>query len=281
MSSEFGKLLRISVFGQSHGKAIGVIMDGLPAGEAVDLEELNAFLDRRKPGKNSLSTARRETDLPVFLSGLENGVTCGSPLCAVMENADQHSSDYSLFRDNPRPSHADYTAFVKWGGQADMRGGGHFSGRLTAPLCVAGGIAKQILARRGVYVGAHLASVGTVEDMPFPLYPTQELFAEIAAKPFPVLDVSGGNVTAKTNRAGGILGGITTGMPLVLRTAIKPTPSILKPQRTVCLPDMAETELQITGRHDPCIAHRAVPVIEAVTAAVLLDVLLEGNHGTF
>ena len=363
MSSEFGKLLRISVFGQSHGKAIGVIMDGLPAGEAVDLEELNAFLDRRKPGKNSLSTARRETDLPVFLSGLENGVTCGSPLCAVMENADQHSSDYSLFRDNPRPSHADYTAFVKWGGQADMRGGGHFSGRLTAPLCVAGGIAKQILARRGVYVGAHLASVGTVEDTPFPLYPTRELFAEIAAKPFPVLDggagermqaeilaarqegdsvggvvecaaaglpaglgdpmfdgmenrlavalfgvpavkgvefgggfasarlrgsenndpftVSGGNVTAKTNRAGGILGGITTGMPLVLRTAIKPTPSILKPQRTVCLPDMAETELQITGRHDPCIAHRAVPVIEAVTAAVLFDVLLEGNHGTF
>lgn len=363
MSSEFGKLLRISVFGQSHGKAIGVVMDGLPAGEAVDLEELNAFLDRRKPGKSSLSTARREADLPVFLSGLENGVTCGSPLCAVMENADQHSSDYSLFRDNPRPSHADYTAFVKWGGQADMRGGGHFSGRLTAPLCVAGGIAKQILARRGVYVGAHLASVGTVEDTPFPLYPTRELFAEIAAKPFPVLEgsagermqaeilaarqegdsvggvvecaaaglpaglgdpmfdgmenrlaaalfgvpavkgvefgggfasarlrgsenndpftVSGGNVTAKTNRAGGILGGITTGMPLVLRTAIKPTPSISKPQRTVRLPDMAETELQITGRHDPCIAHRAVPVIEAVTAAVLLDVLLEGNHGTF
>lgn len=363
MSSEFGKLLRISVFGQSHGKAIGVVVDGLPAGEAVDMEELNAFLDRRKPGKSPLSTARRETDLPVFLSGLENGVTCGSPLCAVIENADQHSSDYSLFRDNPRPSHADYTAFVKWGGQADMRGGGHFSGRLTAPLCVAGGIAKQILARRGVYVGAHLASVGTVEDTPFPLYPTRELFAEIAAKSFPVLDggagermqaeisaarqegdsvggvvecaaaglpaglgdpmfdgmenrlaaalfgvpavkgvefgggfasarlrgsenndpftVSGGNIAAKTNRAGGILGGITTGMPLVLRTAIKPTPSILKPQRTVRLPDMAETELQITGRHDPCIAHRAVPVIEAVTAAVLLDVLLEGNHGTF
>lgn len=363
MSSEFGKLLRISVFGQSHGKAVGVVMDGLPAGETVDMEELNAFLDRRKPGKNPLSTARRETDLPVFLSGLENGVTCGAPLCAVIENADQHSSDYSLFRENPRPSHADYTAFVKWGGQADMRGGGHFSGRLTAPLCVAGGIAKQILARRGVYVGAHLASVGTVEDTPFPLYPTRELFAEIAAKPFPVLDgsagermraeilaarqegdsvggvvecaavglpaglgdpmfdgmenrlaaalfgvpavkgvefgggfasarlrgsenndpftVSSGNVTAKTNRAGGILGGITTGMPLVLRAAVKPTPSILKPQRTVHLPDMEETELRITGRHDPCIAHRAVPVIEAVAAAVLLDVLLEGNHGTF
>ena len=145
MSSEFGSLLKISVFGQSHGRAIGVVVDGLPAGEAIDLEELNAFLARRKPGKSHLSTARREADAPVFLSGLENGVTCGAPLCAVIENGDQHSSDYDALRDKPRPGHADYTAFVKWGGQADMRGGGHFSGRLTAPLCIAGGIAKQIL----------------------------------------------------------------------------------------------------------------------------------------
>ena len=150
MSSEFGSLLKISVFGQSHGRAIGVVVDGLPAGEAIDLEELNAFLARRKPGKSHLSTARREADAPVFLSGLENGVTCGAPLCAVIENGDQHSSDYDALRDKPRPGHADYTAFVKWGGQADMRGGGHFSGRLTAPLCIAGGIAKQILSRRGV-----------------------------------------------------------------------------------------------------------------------------------
>lgn len=363
MSSEFGNLLKISVFGQSHGMAIGVVVDGLPAGEAIDLEALNAFLARRKPGKSPLSTARKESDAPVFLSGLENGVTCGAPLCAVIENSDQHSSDYTELRDKPRPGHADYTAFVKWGGQADMRGGGHFSGRLTAPLCIAGGIARQILARRGVYVGAHLWSVGTERDTPFPLRPTRELFEAVAAKPFPVLDdhagermqalilearqaqdsvggviecaavglpaglgdpmfggvenrlsaalfgipavkgvefgdgfaaarahgsenndpfiMEGGRVAAETNHAGGILGGITSGMPIVLRTAMKPTPSIARPQRTVSLSAGADTELVIHGRHDPCIAHRAVPVVEAVTAAVLLDLLLEGNHGTF
>ena len=363
MSSEFGNILRVSVFGQSHGKAIGVNIDGLPAGEPIDLEELNAFLDRRKPGKSPLSTARKESDTPVFLSGLENGVTCGFPLCAVIENSDQHSSDYSELADKPRPSHADYTARVKWGGHADMRGGGHFSGRLTAPLCIAGGIAKQILARRGIFVGAHLAAVGTENDAPFPLHPTAELFDAIAAKPFPVVDdgagdrmqalilearknldsvggiiecaaiglpaglgdpmfggvenrlaaalfgipavkgvefglgfgsarlhgsenndpftVENGSVVTASNRAGGILGGITTGMPVTLRTAIKPTPSISRPQQTVRLSAMENAELVIRGRHDPCIAHRAVPVVEAVTAAVLLDLLLEGNHGTF
>ena len=363
MSSEFGNILRVSVFGQSHGKAIGVNIDGLPAGEPIDLEELNAFLDRRKPGKSPLSTARKESDTPVFLSGLENGVTCGFPLCAIIENSDQHSSDYSELADKPRPSHADYTARVKWGGHADMRGGGHFSGRLTAPLCIAGGIAKQILARRGIFVGAHLAAVGTENDAPFPLHPTAELFDAIAAKPFPVVDdgagdrmqalilearqdldsvggiiecaaiglpaglgdpmfggvenrlaaalfgipavkgvefglgfgsarlrgsenndpftVENGTVVTASNRAGGILGGITTGMPVTLRTAIKPTPSISRPQQTVRLSAMENTELVIRGRHDPCIAHRAVPVVEALTAAVLLDLLLEGNHGTF
>ncbi|MDY3690447.1 MAG: chorismate synthase [Dysosmobacter sp.] len=363
MSSEFGNILRVSVFGQSHGKAIGVNIDGLPAGEPIDLEELNAFLDRRKPGKSPLSTARKESDTPVFLSGLENGVTCGFPLCAIIENSDQHSSDYSELADKPRPSHADYTARVKWGGHADMRGGGHFSGRLTAPLCIAGGIAKQILARRGIFVGAHLAAVGTENDAPFPLHPTAELFDAIAAKPFPVVDdgagdrmqalilearqnldsvggiiecaaiglpaglgdpmfdgvenrlaaalfgipavkgvefglgfgssrlrgsenndpftVENGTVVTASNRAGGILGGITTGMPVTLRTAIKPTPSISRPQQTVSLSAMESAELVIRGRHDPCIAHRAVPVVEAVTATVLLDLLLEGNHGTF
>ena len=156
MSSEFGKILKVSVFGQSHGTAIGVNIDGLPAGEAIDLEELQRFLDRRRPGKSPLSTARNEGDVPEFLSGLENGKTCGAPLCAVIRNSDQHSKDYAELADKPRPGHADYTAWVKWKGHADMRGGGHFSGRLTAPLCIAGGIAKQILARRGVYVGAHL-----------------------------------------------------------------------------------------------------------------------------
>ena len=363
MSSEFGNIIRVSVFGQSHGKAVGVVVDGLPAGEAIDLEELQRFLDRRRPGTGPLSTTRKETDVPEFLSGLEGGKTCGAPLCAVIKNADQHSKDYGELADKPRPGHADFTAWAKWGGHADMRGGGHFSGRLTAPLCVAGGIAKQILARRGIFVGAHLASVAGICDQPFPLYPTAALFSEIAAKPFPVLDeeagermraaileakndldsvggviecaaaglpaglgepmfdgvenrlaaalfgipavkgvefgegfraaelrgsenndpftVEDGEIRAETNRAGGILGGITTGMPLVLRAAVKPTPSIGRPQKTVRLSRLEDTDLTVHGRHDPCVAHRAVPVVEAVTAAVLLDMLLEGNHGTF
>ena len=363
MSSEFGKILKVSVFGQSHGQAIGVNIDGLPAGEAVDLEELQRFLDRRRPGKSPLSTSRNEGDVPEFLSGLEDGKTCGAPLCAIIRNSDQHSGDYSELADKPRPGHADYTAWVKWKGHADMRGGGHFSGRLTAPLCIAGGIAKQILARRGIYVGAHLYSVGNYLDEPLPDRPTPELFASVAAKPFPVLNdkngelmqkliqrakqeldsvggviqcaaiglpaglgdpmfdgvenrlaaalfgipavkgvefgegfnaaflhgsqnndplvVKDGKIVTETNHAGGILGGITTGMPILLRAAFKPTPSIGKPQKTVSLSTMENTELQIHGRHDPCIAHRAVPVVEAVTACVLLDLLLEGNHGTF
>ena len=363
MSSEFGKLLRVSVFGQSHGKAIGVNIDGLPAGEVIDVEALYAFLSRRRPGKDALSTARKEKDLPIFLSGLENGVTCGAPLCAIIENSDQHSADYTNLADTPRPSHADYTAAVKWGGRADMRGGGHFSGRLTAPLCIAGGIAKQILARRGIFVGAHLASVGAEDDAAFPLYPTAELFDAVAAKAFPVVDdeagarmqaeilqareaqdsvggviecaaiglpaglgdpmfdgienrlaaalfgipavkgvefglgfgsaqlrgsenndpftIEDGRIASVTNRCGGILGGITNGMPVTLRVAIKPTPSIGLPQQSVSLSANTAEELVIRGRHDPCIAHRAVPVVEAVTATVLLDLLLEGNHGTF
>lgn len=363
MSSDFGKTLRVGVFGESHGAAIGVTVDGLPAGERIDMDELQTFLDRRRPGKNPLSTARRETDVPEFLSGLRDGVTCGTPLCAVIHNSDHHSADYAELADKPRPSHADYTAWVKWRGQADMRGGGHFSGRLTAPLCVAGGIAGQILARRGVFVGAHLAAVGTEEDEIFPLHPTGELFRAVAAKPFPTLSdaagermqrvildareaqdsvggiiecaaiglpagvgepmfdgvenrlaaalfgipavkgvefgagfgsarlrgsenndalrVENGRVVTETNRAGGILGGITNGMPLTLRVGIKPTPSIGQKQKTVSLSRMENTELTVHGRHDPCIAHRAVPVVEAVTACVLLDVLLEEQYGAF
>ena len=363
MSSEFGKRLKVSVFGQSHGKAIGVTVEGLPAGETIDLEQLHTFLDRRRPGKNRLSTARNEADIPVFLSGLEDGVTCGFPLCAIIENSDQHSSDYQELVDKPRPSHADYTAYVKWDGRADMRGGGHFSGRLTAPLCIAGGIAKQILARRGIFVGAHLSTVYNVKDNPFPIVPTKELFEEIAGKPFPVLNdqagekmqeailaareeqdsvggviectvigvpagvgepmfdgienrlaaalfgipavkgvefgagfescvlrgsqnndpfaVENGKIVTTQNNAGGILGGITTGMPITFRVGIKPTPSIGRPPQTVSLSRNEQTELVIPGRHDPCIAHRAVPVVEAVAAIVMLDLLLEDNHGTF
>ncbi|NLI52975.1 MAG: chorismate synthase [Clostridiales bacterium] len=358
MSSELGTVLRIGVFGESHGRAIGVTMQGLPAGEAVDMAALEAFLERRRPGRNALSTARVEPDRPVFLSGMLEGKTTGSPLCAIIENADARSRDYTEFADKPRPGHADYTAYLKWGGAADMRGGGHFSGRLTAPLCIAGGIAKQILARRGVAIGAHLAAVAGVADEPFPLLPTGALFDEIAQKDFPVLDeakgkrmqtailtasregdsvggviecaaiglpaglggpmfdgvenrlahalfgipaVKGvefgagftaaamrgsehndpfrigadGSVTTETNHAGGILGGITTGQPLVLRIALKPTPSIAKAQRTVSLSKHENAELVVKGRHDPCVAHRAVPVAEAVTALVLLDLILE------
>ncbi len=364
MSSEFGNRLKVSVFGQSHGKAIGVTVDGLPAGEGVDMAELDAFLARRRPGQGPMSTARKEADVPVFLSGLENGVTCGAPLCAIIENGDHHSADYEALTDTPRPGHADYTAWVKWAGRADLRGGGHFSGRLTAPLCVAGGIAKQILARRGIFVGAHLSSVGREQDADFPLHPSPELLEAVARKPFPVLDdeagarmeaailsakaegdslggtiqcaaiglpaglgapmfdgvenrlaaalfgipavkgvefgagfaaaglrgsenndpyaVENGKIVTTANRAGGILGGITTGMPLTLRVAVKPTPSISRLQQTVSLSRLEPAELTVQGRHDPCIAHRAVPVVEAVTALVLLDFLLEGNHnGTF
>ena len=358
MSSEFGNTLRVGVFGESHGRAIGVTMQNLPAGEEIDLVALEAFLDRRKPGKNALSTARNEPDRPVFLAGLVDGKTTGSPLCAIIENRDARSRDYAELIDKPRPGHADYTAYLKWAGQADMRGGGHFSGRLTAPLCIAGGIAKQILARKNIFVGAHLISVAGIADEAFPLVPDAALFDEIAQKEFPVVNdalgcqmqeailaasragdsvggviecaaigfpaglgnpmfdglenrlsaaifgipavkglefgagfaASGmrgsenndpfridesGAITTTTNHAGGILGGISTGQPIVLRVAMKPTPSIAKVQETVSLSKMENAELIVHGRHDPCVAHRAVPVVEAVTALVLLDFLLE------
>ena len=370
----FGTLLHVSVFGESHGPGIGVLLDGLPAGYPVDSEELARFLDRRRPGKNRLSTARAEADVPRFLSGLRDGVTCGTPLLAVIDNTDQRSRDYDALRDTPRPGHADYTARVRYGGFADMRGGGHFSGRLTAPLCVGGGIAKQILARHGIFIGAHILSAADVNDDGFPLYPDRALFDTVAAKPFPTLNdaagdamrsaieqaradrdsvggvvecaavgvpagwggplfegvegrlaaalfgipaakgvefgagfdaarrrgsenndaflwettqsdgeavSTGGNVEkprrvrTSTNHCGGILGGITNGMPLVSRTAFKPTPSIAREQRTVNLAEGTAATLSVPGRHDPCVAHRAVPVVEAVTALVLLDLFLE------
>lgn len=358
MSSEFGKCIKVSIFGQSHGKAIGVVVDGLPSGEKVDIDELNGFLSRRKPGKNKLSTPRQEKDMPIFLSGIADNTTCGSPLCAIIENGDTRSKDYAELADKPRPSHADHTAWVKWNGTADMRGGGHFSGRLTAPLCVAGGIAKQILARRGIHVGAHLYQVAGINDDVYPMNPGKELFDTVSAKEFPVISeekgalmqraiaeasadgdsvggiiecaviglpaglgapmfdglenrlaqvifgipaVKGvefgrgfesaalrgsenndpfaldenGSIVTMTNNCGGILGGITNGMPLVFKAAIKPTPSIGKEQNTVSLSRKTETRLVVEGRHDPCIAHRAVPVMEAAAALVILDILTE------
>lgn len=362
MSSYLGKNVHVSIFGQSHSAAIGVTVDGLPAGESVDLAVLHTFLQRRAPGRDATSTPRREEDAPRILCGLVDGVTCGAPLTAIIENTNVRSQDYDALRDLPRPAHADYTAQVKYGGHQDVRGGGHFSGRLTAPLCIAGGIALQLLRRRGIRVDAHIQSIAGISDLPFdPMgLPAGPLDA-LSAAPFPTLDpqagegmraailaakdagdsvggvvecmatglpaglggplfggiegllsaalfaipaVKGvefgagfsaagmlgsqhndpflpgpdGTLTTATNHAGGILGGITTGLPLVLRAAFKPTPSIAQPQRSVRLSTGAEEPLLIHGRHDPCIVARAVPVVEAVTALVLLDLLLDGEN---
>ena len=358
MSSIYHGQLTVSIFGQSHAPAIGVTVDGLPAGEAVDLEELQAFLSRRAPGTGAWSTTRKEADRPEFLSGLDKGRTCGAPLAAVIRNTNTRSKDYENLRDIPRPGHADYTAQVKYGGFQDVAGGGHFSGRLTAPLCVAGGICKQILARRGIFVGAHIAAIGGIPDRDYdPVDLSREDLLAPGGKPFPVLDdgageqmqaaiarakeeldslggiiqcgviglpvglgdpmldgmenriarlifaipavkgvdfgagfaaaalrgsqnndpfyLDGDTVRTRTNHAGGILGGITNGMPLVFRAAVKPTPSIARPQQSVSLSRREETTLEIHGRHDPCIVPRAVPCVEAAAAIAVYDALLE------
>lgn len=363
MNSSFGNTLKVSVFGESHGPCIGCTVETFPAGEEVDTEELQAFLDRRKPGRVPYTTPRKEADCPEISSGLTDGKTDGSLFRAVIQNKNQHSGDYSALHLKPRPSHADFAAIQKYGPDVDLRGGGHFSGRLTAPLCIAGGIAKQILARRGIYVGAHLSSIGEEQDSWFPLFPTKELFSEVAAKDLPVLSdrcgkrmekelkfavkdgdsiggsvecavigvpaglgnprfggiesrlsavlfgipavkgvefgegflgstyygsdfndtfcIEDGLVKTKTNHVGGILGGISDGMPITFRVAFKPTPSISIPQKTVDLETMEETIITIKGRHDPCVAIRGVPVIEAAAALVILDILMEEGaiHG--
>ena len=356
MASYLGEHIHVSVFGQSHSPAIGVVVDGLPAGERVDMEELGRFLKRRAPGQNATSTPRKEADLPQFLSGLVDDVTCGAPLAALIENTNTRSQDYAQLRDKPRPGHADFTAQVKYGGFQDVAGGGHFSGRLTAPLCIAGGICLQILKRRGIEVAAHIASIAGEADRPFdPMGESVETLDALKRAPFPVMDekagermrkailqakeegdsvggiveclvtgvpaglgepmfggmenrlaaalfgipavkgvefgagfgvatmrgsenndpftVKDGKLVTETNHAGGILGGITNGMPLVFRLAVKPTPSIAKQQQTVSLSKKQVEELVVTGRHDPCIVPRAVPVVEAVTALVLTDLL--------
>lgn len=356
MASYLGEHIHVSVFGQSHSPAIGVVVDGLPAGERVDMEELGRFLKRRAPGQNATSTPRKEADRPQFLSGLVDDVTCGAPLAALIENTNTRSQDYAQLRDKPRPGHADFTAQVKYGGYQDVAGGGHFSGRLTAPLCIAGGICLQMLKRRGIEVAAHIASVAGEADRPFdPMGETVETMDALKRAPFSVLDekagermrkvilqakeegdsvggiveclvtgvpaglgepmfggmenrlaaalfgipavkgvefgagfgvakmrgsenndpftVKDGKVVTETNHAGGILGGITNGMPLVFRLAFKPTPSIAREQQTVSLSKNQVEELAVTGRHDPCIVPRAVPVVEAVTALVLSDLL--------
>ncbi len=355
MSSTYGENLKLSVFGQSHGPAIGMVLDGIPAGLPVDLAALQAFLNRRAPGQNDWSTPRKEEDCPEFLSGVLEGFTCGSPIAAAISNKNTRSGDYENLKNCPRPGHADYTAQIKYGGFQDAAGGGHFSGRLTAALCIAGGLCKQWLAEKGIHIAAHILSIGTsLSDARFdPLCPE---LSDVGAA-FPVLDpgaaskmqkeiarvralgdsiggriecavtglpagigepmfggaesrisqilfgipavkgvefgdtqiygsmnndafqIKDGKISTATNHSGGILGGITSGMPVLFTVSVKPTPSIAQTQRTLDLKAGTETALRVHGRHDPCIVPRAVPVVEAAAAIAVFDMIL-GNTQT-
>jgi chorismate synthase len=352
MSSIYnGAVLRLSVFGQSHAEAVGITIDGLPAGLPVDPDALQGFLNRRAPGRNDWSTPRKEEDRPEFLCGLKDGKTCGSPLTAIIRNRNTRSGDYAQFQNLPRPGHADYTARLRYGDAWDGAGGGHFSGRMTAPLCIAGGILLQMLEAKGIRADARVRSIAGIEDVsPFTESVAQKEFPtvsdeageamkaaiaaaraegdsvggviecvvtgipgglggpmfdgvenRIAQLAFAIPAVKGiefgsgfqaaamrgsrnndafaaedGRIVTETNHAGGILGGITTGMPVVFRVAVKPTPSIALPQQTVNLKTMQPEMLCITGRHDPCIVPRAVPVVEAIAAIAIADLVLEG-----
>ena len=345
--------MKYTIFGESHGMAIGVVLEGVPPALELDLEQVQRELDRRAPGKNSLSTARKESDTVHVLSGLFEGKTTGAPLCMVIYNSDQHSTDYDSIRYTPRPSHGDYAGFLASLGGNDYRGGGHFSGRLTAPLVAAGAVAKQLLAGRGVWVGAHISAVYGILDRA--MDDPEELRA-LAGSSFPVLDeakgeemrqaileakeaqdsvggsiecavvglpgghggpdfgrnaegifsqylfavpavkavgfgagvsfaylrgseandpftVENGQIRTKTNLSGGVNGGITNGMPVVFEVTLRPTPSIALPQESVDLRTGEEVEIEIKGRHDPCIVQRAVPVIEAAAALAACEVL--------
>ena len=349
MSSTYGQYLRLSIFGQSHAPAIGMTLDGLPAGLRLDMDRLAQFLARRAPGQNEFSTPRKEADTPEFLCGLINGRTCGAPLTAIIRNTNTRSQDYANLAVTPRPGHADYTAEVKYGGYQDRAGGGHFSGRLTAPLCIAGGICLQILAREGITLVSRIASIAGITD-------EGELTGSLAGKEFPVVSdargeemreaiaaareagdsvggviecaifgapaglgdpmfggmenriaaavfgipavkgvefgagfgvaslhgsedndaftVENGKIITETNHCGGILGGITNGMPIVFRAAFKPTPSIAREQQSVNLQTMVPEKMAVTGRHDPCIVPRAVPCVEAAAAIAVYDAYL-------
>ena len=354
MSSTYGEMIRLSIFGESHGAAIGMTLDGVPAGLPVDLDKLQEFLNRRAPGQNNWSTPRKEADRPEFLSGILNGFTTGAPIAAIIRNTNTRSGDYENLKNCPRPGHADYTAQMKYGGFQDAAGGGHFSGRLTAPLCIAGGLCKQWLENEGVRIGAHIQWLHGLNDTffdrldpqiseirtDFPVisaYKAERMrqiidearaacdsvggIIECAAVGLPVglgepmfggmesriarivygipavkaLDfgigpsvanipgsenndaytIQNGEVRTLTNHCGGILGGITSGMPLIFSVAIKPTPSISRPQQTVNLETGEITTIQIKGRHDPCIVPRAVPVVEAASAIAIFDAWLE------
>lgn len=358
MSGVWGKNIKLSIFGESHGEALGITIDGLPSGLQLDLEYIKSEMKRRAPGNSALSTPRKEGDAFEILSGFFNGRTTGTPLCAIIRNSNQHSKDYTQLKYNVRPSHADYTGYVKYKGCNDYRGGGHFSGRITAPLVFAGAVAKQILKEKGIVIGSHIKSIGIVQDDAFDgVNISADTLQELFSQDFPVvnkeklpemtalilkakdaLDSVGGvvetavlNIPAgigspffdsleshlahiifsipavkglefgtgfdiaklngseandefyaedgiiktRTNNNGGILGGITSGMPVVFSTAFKPTPSIARLQHTVNLETMENVNLEIKGRHDPCIVPRAVPVVEAAAALAVLDLIYD------
>lgn len=353
MASSFGENLKLTILGTSHGPSIGMKLEGIPAGLPVDLEKLQAFLNRRAPGQNPWSTSRKEPDVPIFESGIVDGFTTGKTITATIANTNVRKSDYEELKYIPRPGHADFAAWMKYGLDYDMSGGGPFSGRMTAPMCIAGGLCKQWLEARGIRIGAHIVQVGLMEGEYFKLlnpeldnigasFPTlsteaaeeiQETIAKAkkdgesvggtiecaviglpAGLGGPMFDgiesriaqivygipavkalefgqgnafsiacgslandcytVDNGMVKTVTNNCGGILGGITNGMPLVFSATFKPTPSIGKPQKSVNLKTMEEVTIQIKGRHDPCIVPRAVPVVEAAAAIAIYDLIL-------
>jgi len=354
MSSIWGNRLKISLFGESHGPAIGVVVDGFPAGIKIDMEFIEAQMQRRAAGSESYSTRRIEPDKPEIQSGVYNGFSTGSPICAVIKNSESHSKDYESIEFTPRPGHADFTGRVRYGGFNDPRGGGHFSGRLTAPIVFAGALSRLALREKGITIGGHVLRIGDLRDLEFedinkaelerltserfavidssagqkmkdlisevsskldsiggivqcaaiglkagignPIFDTIEgniasfMFSIPAVKGvefgagFRVAEMLGsrsndafrienGNVETVTNNAGGVFGGISSGMPIVFNVAFKPTPSIYLPQQTVDLNTLIETQIEIKGRHDSCIVPRAVPVVEAGCAIAILDLL--------
>lgn len=354
MSSSFNGNIKFTIFGQSHSPAIGVTVEGLPAGFEPDMSELARFMQRRAPGRNEFSTPRSEADAPEFISGLFDGRLCGTPLTAIIKNTNTRSGDYSELKYKPRPGHADFTAGKRYNNAQDYTGGGHFSGRLTAPLCIVGGLCLQLLRAEGISVVTRIAELGGIADKseicstadkPFPVVNDEcgekmkaailsakekgdsvggVIECEVSGCPAGIGDpmfggmenrisslvfgipavkgiefgagfdaakmlgsenndpfaVENGNIITKTNNCGGILGGITTGMPIVFRAAVKPTPSIAREQDTVDLRTMENTKLTVHGRHDPCIVPRAVPCIEAAAAIAVYDALLEKRKDT-
>ena len=359
MSSMYGESLKLSIFGQSHGDAIGMVLDGIPAGLPVDLSQLQNFLNRRAPGQYDFTTPRKEEDIPEFLSGIQDGYTCGAPIAAMIRNHNTQSGDYDTLKDCPRPGHADLTAQIKYKGFQDAAGGGHFSGRLTAPMCIAGGLCLQWLEKMGIQIAAHITVCAGIADEPVYLDWANPDLKQIQPD-FPVLNpesgkkmresiakakadgdsvgglieciaigvpaglgdpifggmenriaqivygipgikglefgtgfsgsylrgsqnndsycIDDGKIKTQHNFAGGILGGITNGMPLVFQVAVKPTPSIAKAQQSVSISAMKMQELQIKGRHDPCIVPRAVPVVEAAAAIAIFDAYLSNPN---